>query len=180
MLTNINRRSSLPPLSRRDLLLRLGGGFGAVALSTVLADAGLLVAEKKTVRGINAEFVQTTDPSCLNRWLTEVPWEEQELHRQRLAWLQREPSPRYASSGILPIDTTLVDHAGKLIEDVGYFWEHAEQRHKIAHDYLIVNYVGPWGKHEALDFRRFRKREDCAASRTELGRPAGRVSGSNC
>lgn len=36
----------LPPgLSRRDLLTRLGGGFGAIALSTVMADAGLLAAE---------------------------------------------------------------------------------------------------------------------------------------
>jgi hypothetical protein len=30
---------------------------------------GLLVAEKKTVSGINAEFAQTTDQSCLNRWI---------------------------------------------------------------------------------------------------------------
>ncbi len=135
---------------------------------------GLLVAEKKTVSGINAEFVQTTDQSCLNRWLTEVPWDVQELNRQRLAWLQSDPSTRYAPSGIIPIDNTLVDHAGKLIEDVGYFWDHAEQRHKIAHDYLIVNYVCPSGKHYALDFRRFRKREDCTASRAALdARPGG-------
>ena len=32
-------------LSRRDLLTRLGGGFGAIALSTVMADAGLIAAE---------------------------------------------------------------------------------------------------------------------------------------
>jgi hypothetical protein len=135
---------------------------------------GLLVAEKKTVSGINAEFAQTTDQSCLNRWLTEVPWDVQALNRQRLAWLQRAPSTRYAPSGIIPIDNTLVDHAGKLIEDVGYFWDHAEQRHKIAHDYLIVNYVCPSGRHYALDFRRFRKREDCATSRAELAaRPGG-------
>ena len=36
---------------------------------------GLLVAEKKTVSGINAEFAQTTDQSCLNRWITEVDWD---------------------------------------------------------------------------------------------------------
>jgi len=32
----------------------------------------LLVAEKKSVNGINAEFAQTPDQLCLNRWLTEV------------------------------------------------------------------------------------------------------------
>lgn len=135
---------------------------------------GLLVAEKKNVSGINAEFAQTTDQSCLNRWITEVNWDEVELNRQRLAWLQQDPQTRYAESGVIPIDNTLVDHAGKLIEDVGYYWDHAEQRHKIAHDYLIVNYVCPSGKHYALDFRRFRKRADCEA---ELARVAAEPGG---
>ena len=135
---------------------------------------GLLVAEKKTVSGINAEFAQTPDQSCLNRWITEVDWDAAKLNQQRLAWLQHDSTTRYAPSGIIPLDNTLVDHAGKLIEDVGYFWDHAEQRHKVAHDYLIVNYVCPSGKHYALEFRRFRKREDCASSRAELeARPGG-------
>jgi hypothetical protein len=129
---------------------------------------GLLVAEKKNVSGINAEFAQTTDQSCLNRWITEVDWDATKLNEQRLAWLQAEPQTRYAPSGVIPIDNTLVDHAGKLIEDVGYYWDHAEQRYKIAHDYLIANYVCPSGKHYALEFRRFRKRDDCKAERTRL------------
>jgi hypothetical protein len=135
---------------------------------------GLMVAEKKNVSGINAEFAQTTDQSCLNRWITEVAWDDRELNRQRLAWLQQAEATRYAPSGVIPIDNTLVDHAGKLIEDVGYFWDHAEERHKIAHDYLISNYVCPSGKHYALEFRRFRKRADCEAKRAELeARPGG-------
>jgi hypothetical protein len=137
---------------------------------------GLVVAEKKTVSGINAEFAQTTDQSCLNRWLTEVDWDATKLNAQRLAWLQRDPQTRYAPSGVIPIDNTLVDHAGKLIEDVGYFWDHAEQRHKIAHDYLIANYVCPSGKHYALDFRRFRKRADCEAERVRLEAQPGGVA----
>lgn len=100
---------------------------------------GLLVAEKKNVSGINAEFAQTTDQSCLNRWITEAQWDVAQLNRQRLEGLQHDPQTRYAPSGVIPIDNTLVDHSGKLIEDVGYYWEHAEHRHKIAHDYLIAN-----------------------------------------
>jgi hypothetical protein len=134
---------------------------------------GLLVAEKKNVSGINAEFAETTDQSCLNRWITEANWDAAALNRQRLAWLQHDPQTRYAPSGVIPIDNTLVDHAGKLIEDVGYFWDHAEQRHKIAHDYLIANYVCPSGKHYALEFRRFRKRADCEAERARLDAQPG-------
>ena len=57
------------------------------------------------------------------------------------------------------MDRTWLLHDGKLIEDAGYFWDHAEQRHKIAHDYLFASYVHPRGKHYPLDFRRFRKRD---------------------
>lgn len=36
---------------------------------------GLLVAEHKTVSGIAREFADAPDQSCLNRFLTESPWE---------------------------------------------------------------------------------------------------------
>jgi hypothetical protein len=137
---------------------------------------GLLVAEKKPVSGINAEFAQTTDQACLNRWITEVDWDVAKLNQQRLAWLQRDPQTRYAPSGVIPIDNPLVEHAGKLIEDGGYFWDHAEQRHKIAHDYLRANYVCPSGKPYALDFRRFRKRAECEAQQARLAAQPGGVA----
>jgi hypothetical protein len=122
---------------------------------------GLLVAARKNVSAINREFTNTTDQSCLNRWLTEVDWDVDRLNRLRLEWLQKDPSTRYSQQGVIPLDNVLVDHSGKLIEDAGYFWDHADQRYKIAHDYLIVNYVATSGKHYPLEFRRFVKREDC-------------------
>ncbi len=48
-----------------------------------------------------------------------------------------------------------------LIDDAGWFWDHAEDRYKIAHDYLIVNYVCTSGKHYPLDFHRFQKAALC-------------------
>jgi len=122
---------------------------------------GLLVAEHKTVSGINREFASTTDQSCLNRWLNEAPWDVERINAHRLEWLQHDPATRYRHDGVIPIDNTLIDHDGKLIEDAGYFWDHADKRHLIAHDYLFANYVNPSGKHYPLDFRRFRKREQC-------------------
>jgi hypothetical protein len=64
---------------------------------------------------------------------------------------------------VIAIDDVMIDHDGKLIEDVGWFWDHAEDRHKIAHDYLIANYVCRSGKHYPLQFRRFKKRDQCEA-----------------
>ena len=124
---------------------------------------GLIVAENKTVSGINREFALTTDQSCLNRWLTEVQWDVTALNDRRLAWLQQAPQTRYSVRGVIAIDNTLVDPEGKLIEDVGWFWDHADERHVIAHDYTISNYVCPSGAHYPIEWRRFKKRDACTA-----------------
>ena len=124
---------------------------------------GLIVAENKTVSGINREFALTTDQSCLNRWLTEVEWDVTALNDRRLAWLQQAPQTRYSGRGVIAIDNTLVTHEGKLIEDVGWFWDHADERHVIAHDYIISHYVCPSRAHYPIEWRRFKKRDTCPA-----------------
>jgi hypothetical protein len=129
---------------------------------------GLMVAARKTVRGINSEFAMTTDQSCLNRFFTEVRWDEARLNERRLEWLQRDSSTRYSDRGVIAIDNVLIDHDGKFIKDVGWFWDHAEGRNKIAHDYLIANYVCTGGKHYPLEFRRFRKRDQCDVTGEEF------------
>jgi SRSO17 transposase len=52
---------------------------------------GLMVAANKTVTGINGEFADTTDQSCLNRFITAADWSESELNERRLALMQRDP-----------------------------------------------------------------------------------------
>src|ERR1044071_7750088 len=76
---------------------------------------GLFIAERKTVSGINREFAVTTDQSCLNRFLTEAPWDVEALNRRRLDRLQEGPSTRYSDQGVIPIDNTLVDRDGMLM-----------------------------------------------------------------
>ena len=126
---------------------------------------GLMVADRKNVSAISRQFAVTTDQSCLNRWLAEVEWDADRLNGERLAWLQRDPACRYSAQGVIPIDNVLIDHDGKLIDDVGWFWDHAEGRHKVAHDHLIANYVCTSGKHYPLEFRRFVKRDRCEAQK---------------
>jgi len=129
---------------------------------------GLMIAERKSVLGINREFAQTTDQSCLNKFLTEVDWEAEILNERRLQWLQKDSSTRYTDRGVIAIDNVLIDHDGKFIKDVGWLWDHAEGRNKIAHDYLFANYACSSGKHYPLEFRRFRKREQCEATGEEF------------
>jgi len=129
---------------------------------------GLLNAHKKNVSAINREFAMTTDQSCLNRWITEAKWDEEAFNQLRLDWLQQSRDTRYSPSGVIPIDNVLIDHSGKSMEDVGYFWDHAEQRNKIAHDYILINYVCTSGKHYPLEFYRFIKKEQCVEQGIEF------------
>lgn len=124
---------------------------------------GLMVAERKTVLGINSEFARTTDQSCLNRFLTQATGDTTALNQRRLDELQKDPSTRYSDQGVIPVDNTLIDRDGLLIPDAGWFWDHAEERNKIAQDYLFANYVCTSGKHYPLEFRLFRKQEICEA-----------------
>src|SRR5262249_18081017 len=149
----------------QDALARYGDLFHNEPQRRHFAEylTGLIVAQRKTVLGIHGEFAETTDQSCLNRFLTAAGWDVQDLNRRRLDQLQKDPSTRYSDHGVIPIDNTLVDRDGLLIPDAGWFWDHAEERHKIAQDYLFVNYVCTGGKHYPLEFRLFRKQEICEA-----------------
>jgi hypothetical protein len=122
---------------------------------------GLMGAERKNVSGINREFAVTTDQSWLNRWLSTASWDAKALNDRRLEGLQRDPKRRYSRRGVSAIDNTLVDHSGKLIEDVGWFWEHAHERYVSAHDYILSNYVCPSGAHYPMEWRRFKKKDPC-------------------
>jgi len=152
------------PTIVQEALTVFGGVFDTAAARRHFAEylTGLIVAENKTVSGINRACALTTDPSCLHRWLTEVEWDVTALNDRRLAWLQQAPQTRYRGRGVMALDKTLVTHEGKLIEDVGWFWDHADQRHVIAHDDIISHYVCPSGAHSPIEWRRFQKRDACA------------------
>ena len=129
---------------------------------------GLISAKKKTINSISNEFVDGKDQSCLNRFMTESDWDEKELNEMRLSLLQEDRATQYSKNGVIAIDNVLVDHTGKCIEDVGYFWDHADKRHAIAHDYLIANYVASSGKHYPLEFSRFKKKDQCETDGKEF------------
>ena len=149
----------------QDALTQFGDLFANECQRRHFAEylTGLMVAERKTVLGINGEFAETTDQSCLNRFLTNAKWDVAVLNERRLEALQKDCATRYSDQGVIAIDNTLVDRDGLLIPDAGWFWDHAEERYKIAQDYLFANYVCTSDKHYPLEFRLFRKQEICQA-----------------
>src|SRR3954453_20579019 len=129
----------------QDALARYGDLFANECQRRHFAEylTGLLVAERKTVLGIHGEFARTTDQSCLNRFLTESKWDVGAINQRRLDLLQEDPSTRYSDQGVIPIDNTLIDRTGMLIPDAGWYWDHAEERNKVAQGYPARPFQGP-------------------------------------
>jgi hypothetical protein len=153
------------PTVVKEALAVFGEVFDTEAARRHFAEdlTGLMVAENKTVSGINRAFALTTDPSCWHRWLPAVPWDVTALHDRRLAGRPQAPQTRDSVRGIIAIDHTLVTHEGKLLDDGGWFWDHADERHVIAHAYVISHSVGPSGAPDPLEWRRWKQRETGAA-----------------
>ena len=109
------------PTVVEDAVAEFGGLFANAPERRHFAEylTGLMVAECKNVSAINAEFVETTDQSCLNRWITQVRWDGKWLNEHRLESLQERPSTRYSGRGVIAIDNTLVGHSGDKIEQEG-------------------------------------------------------------
>src|SRR5512135_1364857 len=129
------------PALVQDALAQYGDLFANECQRRHFAEylTGLFVAERKTVLGIHDEFARTTDQSCLNRFRTHVDWDVEALNLRRLDVLQKDPTTRSRDQGVIPSDNPLIDREGLLIPDAGWSWDHAEDRHKIARDYLCVN-----------------------------------------
>jgi hypothetical protein len=123
---------------------------------------GLMISDNKTVAGMTVEMPNASDQSCLNRFLTEVEWDETALNEARIEMMQQSEDTRFHDRGVIGLDDALIDKTGKFIKDSGTFWDHSEQRYKHAQDVIIINYLNPFsGKRYPLEFRRFKKADQC-------------------
>src|SRR4029078_12403929 len=88
----------------RDALAQYGDLFANECQRRHFAEylTGLMVAERKTVLAIHREFAQTTDKSCLNRFLTDAPWDIEALNERRLDQLQKDTSTRHVHQRLIP------------------------------------------------------------------------------
>jgi|SRR5215204_3409280 len=103
--------------------------------------SGLLVAENKTVEGINRLFVlESRHQSSLNRLLTASPFSLPALNQARLALLQTLPGTACKPQGVLSLDDTLLTHYGQHFDQIAYLSDHTQQRYVWAHNLVTLHY----------------------------------------
>ena len=103
--------------------------------------SGLLVSDNKTVDGINnAVLHEQRNQSSLNRFLTECPFSEELLNRQRLALLGSLPGTQVKPKGVLAVDDTLLAHYGEQFDGIAQLYDPAANRYVWAHNLVNLHY----------------------------------------
>ncbi len=103
--------------------------------------SGPIVSENKTVDGINRIVViESRNQSSLNRLLTESPFSEAALNRQRLALLDSLEGTRIKPKGVLSVDDTLLTHYGQHFDEIAYLYDHVKERYTWAHNPVSLHY----------------------------------------
>jgi SRSO17 transposase len=120
---------------------------------------GLMVSENKTVSGINSHFIDHTDQSAKNHFLTEAEWSEEALTQTRMEILLEHCRKEGIQDGILVIDDTLGEKEGQSIEGANWFWDHSEKHYTFGHPLVTSEYVTR-SFHVPLHYRLYLKEED--------------------
>jgi SRSO17 transposase len=68
---------------------------------------GLIVSENKTITGINDHFLNHSDQSAKNHFLTDSNWDDTKLTAKRLDLILEQCCTKRITDGLLVIDDTL-------------------------------------------------------------------------
>jgi len=136
--------------------------------------SGLLLAENKSIDGINRLFVEERrNQSSLNRLLTEYPWSREKLNEARLKMLDSIPGTRIKrKTGVLSLDDTLLTHYGQKFEGIALLWDHVNNRYVWAHNLVNLHYSDAYTDYP-IDYRLWRPPD---LEKLEAGLPAAGVS----
>ena len=122
---------------------------------------GLIVSsERKNISSINRSFVEYKNQATANNFITDSTWSDEEFHRAAIQIVKDEVEKQGIKHGQLIIDDTFLEKTGEEMEGVGWYYNHSEGRHILAHNLVSSHYVT--GRfHVPLDFEIYVRRTDC-------------------
>ncbi len=100
-----------------------------------------MVLENKSLANISRCILNSADKTKVSRFLSQAPWEKEEVNRQRLQYLltQTQRHRRSAEESYLLLDDTLCEHVGSLFEYVDRHYDHSNHLYPLAHN-LVTSY----------------------------------------
>ncbi len=91
--------------------------------------AGLIASENRTLAGIHQRLVSDVDYGGLHHFMTDSPWNHDDLRKARIEWTSKQLKSRNGSPSVVAIDSTLIHHTGDQIHGVFWYWDYA--RHEV-------------------------------------------------
>lgn len=122
---------------------------------------GLIVLENKTLANIGRCVLDSADKTNLSRFMSEAPWDDEDVNLQRLRYLLEQTATHRlsATESYLLIDDTLCEHVGGLFEYVGRHYNHSDQTYPLAHN-LVTSYYLSGAVRFPVDVRLYRRYEE--------------------
>jgi SRSO17 transposase len=122
--------------------------------------AGLIVlTDRKNVSSINRSFTEYRNQASMNNFITDSTWSDEELHRAVIQVVKDEVEKQNIKHGKLVIDDSFLEKSGEDIEGVGWYWDHSQKKHILAHNLVSSHYVAG-NFHVPLDFQIYVRRTD--------------------
>ncbi len=109
-----------------------------------------MVSENKTVTGINSQFLDHTDQSSKNHFLTEAEWDEKSVTDKRLCMVKEQCEKYRITDGLLVIDDSLAHKSGHHIEAANWFWDHTKHAHAFGHQLVTSQWVSILVQHQPI------------------------------
>jgi hypothetical protein len=105
-------------------------------LSTMI-EGIISIGDNKSISNIAENIALAKDKSCIYRFLSQSPWDDELLNRNRISFLQYhlEHNVKPDTVGFFVIDdtTNLKDKRSKCIEGLGYHYSHTEGGNRWSH-----------------------------------------------
>lgn len=113
-------------------------------LSTMI-EGIISIGDNKSISNIAENIALAKDKSCIYRFLSQSPWDDELLNRNRISFLQYhlEHNVKPDTVGFFVIDdtTNLKDKRSKCIEGLGYHYSHTEGGNRWSHCVVTSNFV---------------------------------------
>jgi hypothetical protein len=107
---------------------------------------GLIVLPNKSMANMARCLLDSADKTNLSRFLSEAPWQADEINRRRIRYMLQQTKPHRARrrESLVVLDDTLCEHVGGLFDHVDRHYNHSDGTYPLAHNPVTSLYVsGP-------------------------------------
>jgi hypothetical protein len=133
------------PLSLREFTSQFRGIFRHPAQREQfeILLAGLIASENKTLAGIHQRLVGDTGYRALHNFMTDSPWDPDELRQKRLEFVAQQVAGYHHHPRVVAIDSTLVHHSGDKIYGVYWYWDYVKHYFCLGQKVVLATFVAP-------------------------------------